>query len=225
MLTRQEYLQNPCRASALPYWKLCAGNLTEGVEVIHEKEAGKRIGDVSTAVECYFRLFHHLDTLSIDSHSEIVLQTAWKEVNVFAEIINASYPDLRVSEAQLLQLQAQACFSPEGWVVALDRQSGKPLACGIAALDRQMQEISLEWIQVLPGKRGRGIGRSLVIQLLSNMKDRARFATVSGRADGPCSPELFYRKCGFTGDDIWIVRRETLQAKQKAGSSGRESKK
>ena len=137
MLTRQEYLQNPCRASALPYWKLCAGNLPEGVEVIHEKEAGKRIGDVSTAVECYFRLFHHLDTLSIDSHSEIVLQTAWKEVNVFAEIINASYPDLRVSEAQLLQLQAQACFSPEGWVVALDRQSGKPLACGIAALDRQ----------------------------------------------------------------------------------------
>ena len=147
MLTRQEYLQNPCRASALPYWKLCAGNLPEGVEVIHEKEAGKRIGDVSTAVECYFRLFHHLDTLSIDSHSEIVLQTAWKEVNVFAEIINASYPDLRVSEAQLLQLQAQACFSPEGWVVALDRQSGKPLACGIAALDRQMQEISLEWNQ------------------------------------------------------------------------------
>ena len=138
---------------------------------------------------------------------------------------NASYPDLRVSEAQLLQLQAQACFSPEGWVVALDRQSGKPLACGIAALDRQMQEISLEWIQVLPGKRGRGIGRSLVMQLLSNMKDRARFATVSGRADGPCSPELFYRQCGFTGDDIWIVRRETLQAKQKAGSSGRESKK
>ena len=129
MLTRQEYLQNPCRASALPYWKLCAGNLPEGVEVIHEKEAGKRIGDVSTAIERYFRLFHHLDTLSIDSHSEIMLQTAWKEVNVFAEIINASYPDLRVSEAQLLQLQAQACFSPEGWVVALDRQSGKPLAC------------------------------------------------------------------------------------------------
>ena len=147
MLTRQEYLQNPCRASALPYWKLCAGNLPEGVEVIHEKEAGKRIGDVSTAIERYFRLFHHLDTLSIDSHSEIMLQTAWKEVNVFAEIINASYPDLRVSEAQLLQLQAQACFSPEGWVVALDRQSGKPLACGIAALDRQMQEISLEWNQ------------------------------------------------------------------------------
>ena len=37
----------------------------------------------------------------------------------------------------------------------------------------------------------------------------ARFATVSGRVDSESHPEALYRKCGFEGQDIWHVLRES----------------
>ncbi|MFR8331962.1 MAG: GNAT family N-acetyltransferase [Oscillospiraceae bacterium] len=60
-------------------------------------------------------------------------------------------------------------------------------------------ELALEWIQVLPEYRRRGVGQLIVRELLYRMAGIARFATVSGRADSESHPEALYRKCGFEG--------------------------
>jgi ribosomal protein S18 acetylase RimI-like enzyme len=78
-------------------------------------------------------------------------------------------------------------------------------ALGIADFDAEIKEGSLEWIQVLPSKRGLGLGKMLVNELLQRLKSKADFVTVSGRVDNPANPQALYRKCGFTGDDIWYV--------------------
>lgn len=208
ILTRTEYLQDPCRTSAIPFWRCFDYELPAGVEVIHEEEIGKIDIDKRRQAVRYFRLFHRLDWMPSCIQSKAELLIAPRQTADFAAMINAAYADLQVSEAQLLQLQKQASFDPKGWLLAKDKQTGLPLACGIAALDRETQEISLEWIQVLPQARWQGIGRDLVIQLLLNLKDQARFATVSGKLDGAHSPEKFYRKCGFTGNDVWYIVRK-----------------
>ncbi|MGN0628125.1 MAG: GNAT family N-acetyltransferase [Oscillospiraceae bacterium] len=86
-----------------------------------------------------------------------------------------------------------------------DIEYGKTAACGIADFDREIGELVLEWIQVLPEYRRRGLGKMLVNELLCRMGNRAKFATVSGRADSPSNPEALYRKCGFAGNDVWHV--------------------
>ena len=74
-----------------------------------------------------------------------------------------------------------------------------------ANLDSETEELVLEWIQVLPEYRGRGLGKMLVNELLCRMGGRAKFATVYGKADSPSNPEALYRKCGFIGNDVWHV--------------------
>ena len=60
-------------------------------------------------------------------------------------------------------------------------------------------------MQVLPQKRGRGLGKAIVNELLIRLKSKAKFVTVSGQIDNKTNPEALYRKCGFKGDDIWCV--------------------
>ena len=57
----------------------------------------------------------------------------------------------------------------------------------------------------MPEYRGKGIGSMLVSHLLSISPKGAKFATVSGDIDSMSSPEKLYRKCGFTGTDVWHI--------------------
>ena len=82
------------------------------------------------------------------------------------------------------------------------------MATGIAELDREIGEGVLEWIQVSKSHRGCGLGSYIVSQLLWRMKDKARFVTVSGQCYNPTNPEGLYRKCGFTGNDVWHILRK-----------------
>lgn len=41
--------------------------------------------------------------------------------------------------------------------------------------------------------------------LLTQMQDKAKFATVSGKVNNATNPEKLYRKCGFIGNDIWHI--------------------
>ncbi len=57
--------------------------------------------------------------------------------------------------------------------------------------------------------REKGLGQFIENELLWRMKDRAKFVTVSGKIDNATNPEMLYRKCGFTGNDVWhILRRK-----------------
>ena len=81
-------------------------------------------------------------------------------------------------------------------------------ASGIAEYDEKCREGIIEWVQVLPEYRRQGLGRKIVAVLLRRLRDLgAEFATVSGDLDNVTDPLSLYRKCGFTGDDLWYVCR------------------
>lgn len=75
----------------------------------------------------------------------------------------------------------------------------------ICDLDTEIGEGVIEWLQVLPKYRGKGIASSLICKALNIMKHYAEFTTVSGECDNSTNPEYVYRKCGFEGNDIWHI--------------------
>jgi len=64
-------------------------------------------------------------------------------------------------------------------------------------------EASLEWVQVHPAYRGKGLGKALVNELSQRALEEVAFLTVSGEVESEFQPEQLYRRCGFTGDDVW----------------------
>ena len=156
--------------------------------------------------EPYFRLVHRLKNIEPPAGGTFAASTAKEEdLPLIADVISRSYSDIGVTLDELRLMRRSPVFDPELWVVAYDRGTGLPAACGIAELDREVGEGALEWIQTLPEFRRRGAARLVVLTLLSRLRARAGFVTVSGRVNDPNSPEALYRSCGFEGNDVWHV--------------------
>ncbi len=206
MLSLQAYLADPCGTASLPYWKCRTIAVPPHMKIVHERDYRPEWYP-EYRDEPYFRLFHDLKHIQPRTAPEIeILSGADPGTNnAFVQLINASYTDLSVSEEQIEGYRHTPVYCPDLWILLRERQTGTIVAGGIADLDRDIGEGILEWIQVLPTYRGRGYGQITVNHLLSAMQHTAQFATVSGKCSNPTHPEALYRKCGFTGQDIWHI--------------------
>lgn len=201
-LTKTDYGKDPCRAASIPYWKAVRVTVPEDMKILHEADFCKELLEryVDTP---YFRLKHDLllwEPPVLPKGYSLRPATAEE----FADHIHACYGN-GMTAAQVEGFTCREVYCPALWLAICEKKTGKIVATGIAELDREMGEGVLEWIQVSQGHRGRGLGTYVVRELLWRMKDMAKFATVSGRCDHPEKPEKLYRKCGFTGIDIWHI--------------------
>lgn len=205
-ISLEKYLEDPCRASSLPYWKALVTNVPENMLILHDREfSSDLLADYDD--EPYFRLRHdlrHIPDVRLPDGFELCGASPAQ----FAAHINESYADISVSAAEIEAYLQHNVYSPELWVAVRTRDSGKIVASGIAEFDPQIGEGILEWIQVSPECRRSGLGTFVVSELLHRIAKKANFATVSGAANNPSSPEKLYRKCGFVGSDIWHILRK-----------------
>ncbi len=208
MINKNDYLQNPCRASSIPYWKASKVSVPDNVTILHQEDFDKmeyaRFFD-----EPYFRLRHNLQGLSQPALPQgySLCNAALRE---FAAHINRCYDEMGITEDELQKYVVRSVYNSSLWLAVKDNLSGDIVATGIAEMDREIGEGVLEWVQVSKAHRGCGLGGYIVMELLCRMKDAARFATVSGRCKNPTNPEGLYRKCGFAGSDVWHILRRRV---------------
>ena len=205
-MTKAEYLENPCAASSLPYWKSVCITIPNEIQIIHTTDTQPAQHAEKTAVR-YFRLIHRLGNIEKpalpDGFAVIPLVPEQAALH-----IRQCYTDISISEEALAEYRNHSVFDETLWIALQERSSGKLVASGIAELDPTVSEGVLEWIQVSPNARKKGFGSFIVRELLWRMRKRADFVTVSGKKDDPCCPEQLYRRCGFAGNDIWIISRK-----------------
>lgn len=156
----------------------------------------------------YVRLSRRVDDLTLrrlhddDCLMEVRMPEEAAEVSSF---IASCYDEFRPSTDAVSVWTNRRVYDPRLWIWVRCGEEELPVALGIAECDRSIGELSLEWIQVAPGHRHRGLGGAVVRELLARGRSKGRFATVSGRFRSPA--ESLYRSCGFEGDDIWWCLR------------------
>ena len=204
MLTLQSYLNDPCGTASLPYWKCKGIVVPDNMRIVHESDFSEdMLRDYSD--EPYFRLYHDLKDVKAISMEGVKIVSAASSIDEFVRLINASYDDLCVTSEQMEHYQKMPVFCPDLWLLLKEKETGTILGGGIADYDRVIGELILEWIQVLPQYRRHGYGQLIVNCLLARMQGVAKFATVSWKVNNPTNPGGLYRRCGFTGHDIWHV--------------------
>ena len=205
MISKNEYKQNPCGVLSIPYWKAKEMSIPDNIKNVHNNNFDKAMLNEYNDKK-YFRLFHNLrdiPTFSNNNYTYGIISKA--EINELSKMINASYThtDVFVSADYINGLTETKVYYSELWLGAFDNE--KLIGSIICDLDTEIGEGVIEWLQVLPEHRGKGIASVLICKVLNIMKNHAEFATVSGECDNNTNPEGVYRKCGFEGNDIWHV--------------------
>ena len=160
--------------------------------------------------QAYFRLIHRepvKEKPSIPQGFRIAPVDIARDIPNVAVFIGKCYAQLQPSKDAVRGWTEHPVFDQDLWVWIIDTQTDRPVGLGIAEMDWDIAEGSLEWIQVLPAYRGRGLGKTLVNELLFRLHDRAAFTTVAGEVNNQTNPEALYRSCGFVGNDLWWVLR------------------
>lgn len=198
----ETYWNDPCGASSLPYWKTETVTVPPNIRVVRDD-----VFDPSRfrgRDEPYFKLMHPLKSIK-----EPVLPgdyaLAQCSIVDYVNQINACYAREHLTEEELLAYLSHPVYREDLWLAVKDRESGAIVATGIAELDARIGEGVLEWIQVLPAYRRKGLGSYVVCELLKRMGNQARFATVSGRMRNESAPLALYRSCGFVAPVLWHV--------------------
>ncbi len=163
-----------------------------------------------TSTSRYFRLVHQgAAAARIEAPTGLAFRDVKgrQEVAEVAALINRCYAGMALTPKTVGAWLDHPTAALDLWVWLVERSTEIPVGLGIAELDPVVAEASLEWVQVLPGYRRRGVGTALVSELLGRVAERVAFTTVSGELDNLTNPEALYRRCGFTGDDVWWVLR------------------
>ncbi len=206
-LRQSTYLADPCGTLSIPYYKEKSMTPPPDLRTIHQRDFHKEdwLGWQDTP---YFRLYHNLS--SID-HMPPPTGYRLAEMDdsdcaAAAELIGLCY-SFNLQEAEVRTWRQRTWFRPALWLKILDVKE-QMVGSILAEFDSEMGEGALEWVQVHPDHRRRGVGAALVSALLAQLAEVADFATVSGEINNPYMPEALYRRCGFTGDDIWHILRK-----------------
>lgn len=125
------------------------------------------------------------------------------EIDAVARLISTCYPGMHITPAVVRGWLQHPVYDPNLWLWVIHLETSEKAGLGIAERDRRVPEASLEWIQVHPDHRQRGLGRAIVTELVNRVADHVSFTTVSGEMESEHQPELLYRRCGFKGGDIW----------------------
>ena len=202
--TKEKYLRDPCGASSLSFRKAERVAVPENMRIIRNDSFDPALLS-EYADEPYFKLVHRLCGLGKpDLPAGFRLVAA--DAEEFARHIRECYGGGPSAE----EPEFARLFAPENAALRLalvDEKTGMIAASGIADLDAEIGEGTLEWIQVLPEYRRMGLGSFIVRELLWRLVsiENARFVTVSGRLNSGSNPLALYEKCGFGGKVVWHV--------------------
>ncbi|MBN1247981.1 MAG: GNAT family N-acetyltransferase [Anaerolineae bacterium] len=122
-----------------------------------------------------------------------------------AELLNGCYPGHRHTAEEVATWCDLAVFDPSLWFWVRRSADDEALALAISTYQVSIRETYLDWIQVLPPARGRGLGHLLVAETLCRALPKSDVVRVTGMADD------FYRKCGFVGRERWRIASRRWQ--------------
>lgn len=125
------------------------------------------------------------------------------ELPLVATILHACYDTPTPGTDEIAAWTRRSVYDPHLWLWITDRHTKQPVALGIAEADMITREGSIEWIQVLPEQRERGLGAMLLQELVYRLERKTMITTASWETRNPCHPERLFEMCGFTGHDIW----------------------
>jgi len=201
MITLEKYLQNPCKASSLPYWKTISFEIPNHIQIVHELDYNPKDNKNCTR---YFKLIHNLELVYKEDKMIKTIDLDNDLIELEKHISKAYNQDnISVTSKDIESWSRRKTYNESLWVKII--RDNQIIASGIAEYDHEAKEGILDWIQINQEYRKQGYGEIIVIALIYRLSKLAKYITVSGKMDSISNPIKLYEKCGFENRNIWYV--------------------
>ena len=139
IVTKKQYLENPCRTASSPYWKAVCISIPDNMKIVHDREFNtellKRYID-----EPYFRLRHcMLEVKPVSLPEGYSLYEA--SISDFVDHINSCYEDIGITVSEMQNYLTREQYNSDLWLAVKEDCKGRIVATGIAELDREIDEV------------------------------------------------------------------------------------
>ena len=202
MISPQDYLQDPCRASSLSFRRTNTTVIPENILILRDDEFAEI--PYPAIDEPYFKLIHRMEWID-QIHLPEDFEMIQCDTADYADHIRECYDGIYISADDLLKQETYPGFDPGLRIAICERNREKIIASGIAEYDPLVGEGILDWIQVSPAYRRKHLGKYIVLELLHRLQGKADFVTVSGKINNPDHPIALYKSCGFADMTIWHI--------------------
>lgn len=202
-ISKEEYLKNPTSASSLSYFKSNNININKRIEIVDKVED-------NTLNKYYFKLVHYLNNIHyLYNIKDIKLDDNYiftdATIEEFNDHINSCYDDINMNIEDLMKYKNSIVYDKDLWIAIKDKRNNKIIGTIIASFDKDIKEGYIEWLQVSKEYRRQGLAFVLVNELLTRLKGKAKFVTVSGDVNNPYHPLSLYQRCGFSDNTIYKI--------------------
>ena len=198
----KEYVNNPTKASSLPYYKTKHIKHISGINIsIVDDVQDKRIN------KYFFKLVHYLKDIS-----KPILPKGFSLTDIsieeYIKHINSCYELIGITKWRFKEYKKYHVYDKDLCIAVKDTNTNEVVATCIALFDKKIKEGIIDWLQVSKEYRRLGLGEYLVKEALYRLKDKASFVTVSGDMNNPNNSLALYLKCGFKDKTIWHIYQE-----------------
>jgi GNAT superfamily N-acetyltransferase len=128
------------------------------------------------------------------------------DLQAAADLLAACEPDpTQRPEPDELRAQAETdYFYGPGWFFLKDGATGRAIGLSLSGYCPEFDEGFVDWIQVLPEYRHRGLGTVLLCESIHRLQ-HAAFITVSGSLEPPHGASDLFERCGFKQIRTWRI--------------------
>lgn len=204
-MTVEEYKRDPCGASSLSFWKTEQIAPPPSIAIYRDDAFDEnRCPGEDTP---YFKLIHDLKNVRQPAPPAGYTLTGIRPEEL-ASHIRKCYQAEYVTDAEMEAYTRREVYDKDLWITLRESATGEIAASGLGELDTRIGEGTLDWIQISPDFRRKGLGKFVVCELIQRLSKKASFVTVSGRMDNPGNPFGLYLSCGFTNPVIWHIVRK-----------------
>lgn len=223
MISQEEYLKDPCGSLALSYNVAKKTALRRDMLIVNDANYDEVLyRDYIDHV--FVKAKNDLLSLNIQPLNDhyFIKNVFEKDFDDIIDVVNSSYSNKRITKEDLNKMWYDdlchkdfwcAIYSKRDFITNKDTKEKiyKPIGMFIGTLDEQIGEASIEIFCIKPEFRRKGIGFSLLKEVLLRIGCDSTYLTVLYPEKNDYNLAEMFHKVGFTGEVRWHFLKKKVQ--------------
>ena len=215
MINQTDYLKNPTACCLDTYRKHLRTSLRRDTVVLKDEKYNEVVYRDFIDTK-YIKSIHYLQSIKMIPLNEhyFIHSVGFDELGKVVEIFNSCYEDVKVTLEEINKHWNGEDVDRDYWCFLYSKKDFilhketkikdyQPIGLCIVDYNKEIGEASLFCLGIKPQYRGKGLGLSLLKEVMLRASSTAKFMVTSYPVKNDFGLDNFFKQAGFTDETLW----------------------